>query len=226
MGRCEERPSLSAATFVAALSLVSALAAGCSANQSDRSQIDRAMCVARGEVCTNLDYWMPVLFMRLRSGSIWYEPGFGEGFDQWPALLTAIRKKKFVPILGPDLGEDLFGPSAELAAELNRVGLKSGTGKCFNVASIQWIRYAYRIDRPQLLAPGELSVKQVAARLGIAAAALYGWISQGQITVRRAEHGRLWVPFTQEVEQTLRQRIANSNRIRLRTQNVIVGDAV
>jgi hypothetical protein len=42
-------------------------------------QIDRAMCVARAEICTNLDYWMPVLFMRRRSGSIWYEPGFGEG---------------------------------------------------------------------------------------------------------------------------------------------------
>jgi hypothetical protein len=30
------------------------------------------------------------------------------------------------------------------------------------------MRYTYHIDRPQLLAPGELSVKQVAARLGIA----------------------------------------------------------
>ena len=116
--------------------------------------------------------------------------------------------------------------NAELAADLNRLGLKSGTGKCFNVATIQWIRYAYDIDRPQLLAPGELSVKQVAARLGIAPDTLYCWISQGQIAVRRATGGRLCVPFTPEVEQTLRQRIANSNRIRLRTQNIAVGDAV
>jgi transposase-like protein len=94
------------------------------------------------------------------------------------------------------------------------------------VASIQWMRYAYQIDRPQLLAPGELSVKQVAARLGIAPDALYSWISQGQIAVRRAAGGRLCVPFTPEVEQTLRQRIANSNRIRPRTQSVTVGDAV
>ncbi|HWX27284.1 MAG TPA: recombinase family protein [Steroidobacteraceae bacterium] len=116
--------------------------------------------------------------------------------------------------------------NAELAAELNHAGLKSGTGRCFNVASIQWMRYAYQIDRPQLLAPGELSVKQVAARLGIAPDALYSWISQGQIAVRRAAGGRLCVPFTPEVEQTLRQRIANSNRIRPRTQSVTVGDAV
>jgi hypothetical protein len=116
--------------------------------------------------------------------------------------------------------------NAELAAELNHAGLKTGTGRYFNAASIHWIRYAYDIGRPQLLAPGELSVKQVAARLGIAPDALYYWISLRQIAVRRAMGGRLCMPFTPEVEQTLRQRIANSNRIRLRTQNVAVGDAV
>ena len=116
--------------------------------------------------------------------------------------------------------------NAELAAELNCAGLKSGTGKCFNAALVQWVRYAYRIDRLQLLAPGELNVKQVAARLGIAPDALYCWISQGQIAVRRAAGGRLCVPFTPEVEQTLRQRIANSNHIRRRTQNIAVGDTV
>ena len=116
--------------------------------------------------------------------------------------------------------------NAELAVELNRAGLKSGTGKCFNAALVQWIRYAYRIDRLQLLAPGELSVKQVAACLGIAPDALYCWISQGQIAVRRAAGGRLCVPFMPEVEQILRHRIANSNRIRRRTQNIAVGDTV
>ena len=116
--------------------------------------------------------------------------------------------------------------NAELAVELNRAGLKSGTGKCFSAALVQWIRYAYDIDQLQSLAPGELSVKQVAVRLGIAPNALYCWISQGQIAVRRAAGGRLCVPFTPEVEQTLRLRIANSKRIRLRTQNITVGDTV
>jgi DNA invertase Pin-like site-specific DNA recombinase len=116
--------------------------------------------------------------------------------------------------------------NAELAAELNRLGLKSGTDKCFSAASVQWIRYAYDIDQLQPLAPGELSVKQVAARLGIAPDALYCWISQEQLAVRRGAAGRLCVPFTPELEQALRQRIANSNRIRLRNQKLTVGDAV
>jgi transposase-like protein len=88
------------------------------------------------------------------------------------------------------------------------------------------MRYAYHIDRLQLLAPDELSVKQVAARLGIAPDALYFWIGQGQVAVRRTVKGRLCVRFTPEVEQTLRQRIANSNRLRLRNQNLTVGETV
>jgi DNA invertase Pin-like site-specific DNA recombinase len=116
--------------------------------------------------------------------------------------------------------------NAELAVELNRAGVKSGTGKCFSAASVQWIRYAYDIDQLQPLAPGELSVKQLAARLGIGPDALYGWISQRRIAVRRTANGRLCVPFTPEVERALRQRIASSNRIKLRTPSVTVGDAV
>ena len=52
-------------------------------------QVDRAMAVARGAVRERPDWWMPVLFMRLRSGRIGYNPGFGderEGLRKWPAL--------------------------------------------------------------------------------------------------------------------------------------------
>ena len=40
-------------------------------------QIDRAMAAARGAVRDRHDWWAPTLFMRLRSGRIWYESGFG-----------------------------------------------------------------------------------------------------------------------------------------------------
>src|SRR5262249_3612109 len=38
-------------------------------------QVDRALAVARREVRERRDSWMPALFMRLKSGRIWYEPG-------------------------------------------------------------------------------------------------------------------------------------------------------
>ena len=81
-------------------------------------QIDRAMSVARGMVRTRPDWWMPVLFMRLKSGRLWYAPGFAEdrgGMEKWPALLRSIRKGKCTPILGPGLTEPLVGSRREIA---------------------------------------------------------------------------------------------------------------
>ncbi len=84
-------------------------------------QIDRAMSVARGEVRNRDDYWMPVLFMRLRNGRIWYEPGFdtakGE-FEQWDSICRFVRRGDCVPILGPDIAEHILGSTRTLAAEL------------------------------------------------------------------------------------------------------------
>ena len=84
-------------------------------------QIDRAMSVARGEVLHFDDYWMPVLFMRLRNGRIWYEPGFDSSkgeFEQWDSICQFVRRGDCVPIIGPDVSEHVFGNSRTLAADL------------------------------------------------------------------------------------------------------------
>lgn len=81
-------------------------------------QIDRAAAVARGAVRHVPDWWMPVLFMRLRSGRLWYTPGFGEerhGLEKWPALLRNIRLGRCTPILGPGLSEPLLGSRRQMA---------------------------------------------------------------------------------------------------------------
>jgi hypothetical protein len=81
-------------------------------------QIDRAAAVARGMVRDAHDWWMPVLFMRLRSGRLWYTPGFGEdrhGLEKWPALLRNIRLGRCTPILGPGLSEPLLGSRRQMA---------------------------------------------------------------------------------------------------------------
>jgi hypothetical protein len=90
-------------------------------------QIDRAMAVARAAVRDRRpdcgDWWMPVLFMRLRSGQIWYSAGIGgrsAGFFRWTSLLDSIRDGKCTPILGPGLSESLLGSRRELARRLAR----------------------------------------------------------------------------------------------------------
>jgi hypothetical protein len=61
---------------------------------------------------------MPVLFMRLKSGRLWYTPGFTgdqEGTEKWPALIDSIFESECTPILGPGLTEPLFGTRQALA---------------------------------------------------------------------------------------------------------------
>ena len=84
-------------------------------------QIDRAMATARGAVRSQSDWWMPVLFMRLKSGRIWYTPGFGDerqGMKKWPALLRSIRQGRCTPILGPGLTNSLLGSRRAMARRL------------------------------------------------------------------------------------------------------------
>jgi hypothetical protein len=81
-------------------------------------QIDRSIAVARGAVRERPDWWMPVLFMRLKSGRLWYAPGFADdrpGLEKWPALLRNIRQGRCTPILGPGLTEFLFGSRSQVA---------------------------------------------------------------------------------------------------------------
>ena len=81
-------------------------------------QVDRAMAVARGSVRQRQDFWMPALFMRLRSGRIWYVPGFGgerAEFEKWPSILRTISRSQLTPILGPGLHESILGQPRDIA---------------------------------------------------------------------------------------------------------------
>src|SRR5690606_31714207 len=77
-------------------------------------QVDRALAIARSCVRERHDFWMPVLFMRLKSGKLWYKPGFTDQQsskieEKWEPLLESIRDEICTPILGPDLLEGLVG---------------------------------------------------------------------------------------------------------------------
>ncbi len=80
--------------------------------------IDRAVAAARGAVRGRPDYWMPALYMRLKSGRIWYIPGFGDdqdAFEKWQSLASFIQDKTCTPILGPGLLDGVLGSRSEIA---------------------------------------------------------------------------------------------------------------
>jgi hypothetical protein len=83
-------------------------------------QIDRAVAVARGTVRDAVDHWMPVLYMRLRNGQIWYVPSFSgdTNLEKWPALIGNIHDGLCTPILGPQLNESLLGSPRQAAEAL------------------------------------------------------------------------------------------------------------
>lgn len=83
-------------------------------------QIDRALSVGRGFVRKNPDYWIPVLFMRLKSGRLWYTPGFGDarkGAEKLPALVRNVKRGRCTPIIGPGLSEAVLGSQREIARQ-------------------------------------------------------------------------------------------------------------
>ena len=90
---------------------------------AQEGQIDRALAVARGAAlaadpkCT--DFWMPVLFNRLKDGQVWYVPRLsvkeGTEFDAWLPLKNAINEQRCTPVLGPGVMEAWLGLPDEIA---------------------------------------------------------------------------------------------------------------
>ena len=83
-------------------------------------QIDRALAVARRAIANNSDAWMPALFLRLKRGCLWYVPGFAgaagkSAFQQWSSICTYVNQGKIIPIVGPDLGEHIWGSAQDQA---------------------------------------------------------------------------------------------------------------
>jgi hypothetical protein len=81
-------------------------------------RVDLALAVARGVVKDRLDAWMPVLYLGLKDGRLWYQPGFGTvetEFQLWPGILASIQIGQCLPVLGSGLAEFLTAPPGRLA---------------------------------------------------------------------------------------------------------------
>lgn len=63
------------------------------------------------------DWWAPVLFTRLRSGRVWFEPGFrASRSHRWPTFLQSIKNEYCTPIIGPRLSEGFMISRARAAS--------------------------------------------------------------------------------------------------------------
>lgn len=81
-------------------------------------QVEYAMAVARGTVRDHHDWWMPVLYTRLKNGALWDETALTvpDRF-KWGRLLADLQKQETVMVLGSSLGEDVLGASRDIARD-------------------------------------------------------------------------------------------------------------
>jgi DNA invertase Pin-like site-specific DNA recombinase len=104
----------------------------------------------------------------------------------------------------------------QIAALLDREGLRSGTRGSFTAAKVQWIRYKHAIpsgcpDGPAACrdgsrGDGRCTVQVAAARLNVNISTIAAWCRSGRLdSVQAVPHGPRWIRLTPEVIAELRQ---------------------
>ncbi len=101
----------------------------------------------------------------------------------------------------------------ELAAALNTAGYQTGAGRPFDSDAVSSLRHYHGIGSPALLQPGELTVRDVASRLGVDHGAVISWINRGLLPARRGLYNRWCIPFSPEVEAHWRAHVAASPHV-------------
>jgi len=108
----------------------------------------------------------------------------------------------------------------QIVDELNQRGVRSSRGLPFTLAMIKWIRYRYNVPSGRLMRPEELTVKQLADRLGVSIHYVHYWIKHGVIDARQLDgRGPWWITISGPQEQQLRDRMRQSARLKHRQSN-------
>ena len=129
-----------------------------------------------------------------------------------PGIADRVRYPAAVVAKVRDLARHL--PDREIAEQLNREGHTSAKGKPWTAKIIQWVRCRYRIPPAELRRPEELTVQQVAQRLGVSDQVVYYWIGHDIVHSRRINPGMPhWITLNDADEQRLREWVRSSRRI-------------
>jgi len=73
--------------------------------------------------------------------------------------------------------------------------------------------HQHRDTDPAPRREAELSIAEVARRLGVKPDVIYNWAQQGHLPARRGDAGRLWIAYTPSAERACLQRITSSYKL-------------
>jgi excisionase family DNA binding protein len=114
-----------------------------------------------------------------------------------PAFVQKVRE------LAREFSDD------QIAARLNEEGIRPSKGPSFTVSGVRWIRHRHRIPGPPSRQQAEVSVQELADRLGVSRGLVYHWIHNGQVEARRRNQGSpFWIKLDDAVEARLRACLA------------------
>ncbi len=113
----------------------------------------------------------------------------------------------------------------QLADHLNQAGYLTGSGRPFTEDSVRWMRWRNQLPKPNPT-DGEIGVEELARRLKVGDSVIYRWIKTGKLQARRIGQRKFAITFSDEIEAACRKRIADSIRIKPRTQETVAGSAV
>lgn len=118
-----------------------------------------------------------------------------------------------------DLAKSL--PDDRIAQALNKEGVPSSKGAPFTVSGIRHIRGVHAIPPPEPRRPGELTVKELAAKFDVSTYVVYYWIERGYVKARRVKEGLpFWITLQGQDEEELRRRVAESYKLPPREHNI------
>jgi excisionase family DNA binding protein len=123
------------------------------------------------------------------------------------AKRTVPQAVEVIKQLGPAISNH------DLVDHLNTAGLRTGHGRPFDIAAVQWVRHAYQIPSPQPYAAGEISVSDAAVRLGVSTGVIYYWIENAQLDAHRGPGNRWCIPWTPTIEAACRRRATGSGHL-------------
>ncbi len=117
--------------------------------------VDAAVAVGRQAVRDRDDWWVPVLFSRLRSGRLRYEPGFTDRAEAtWQILNTMIENGSFTPVLGPGLADGILGSRESMARRWARRWQMPIAAHAVN--NFAQVAQYLRVSHNRAMVPGEL----------------------------------------------------------------------
>jgi hypothetical protein len=79
---------------------------------------DRSMAVARAAISDRPDWWMPVLFSRLKRAKVWYKPRFGGSETaRFRDIWTRVKEGVCTPVIGSGVAGEGILPDREVLAQ-------------------------------------------------------------------------------------------------------------